>query len=111
MFSLKEAAIIVVTLTAIQAMVYGLEQTLGDAGLIIGTLLASLFEVHAAIATVVMQGPPSQQVLSVCLNFRCGWHMQLLNASMPHSLVACALHCISPLPKFCTCWRWWLFYI
>ena len=67
MFSLKEAAIIVATLTAIQAMVYGLEQTLGDAGLIIGTLLASLFEVHAAIATVVMQGPPSQQTLLYAL--------------------------------------------
>ena len=67
MFSLKEAAIIVATLTAIQAMVYGLEQTLGDAGLIIGTLLASLFEVHGAIATVVMQGPPSQKVLLYAL--------------------------------------------
>lgn len=67
MFSLKEAAIIVATLTAIQAMVYGLEQTLGDAGLIIGTLLASLFEVHAAIATVVMQGLPSQQTLLYAL--------------------------------------------
>ena len=55
------------TLTAIQAMVYGLEQTLGDAGLIIGTLLASLFEVHGAIATVVMQGPPSQKVLLYAL--------------------------------------------
>ena len=56
MFSLKEAAIIAVTLTAIQVMVYGFTVLLGDKGLVLGTLLASLFEIHAAIATVVMQG-------------------------------------------------------
>lgn len=56
MFSLKQAAIIALSLTLIQAAVYGLNLLLGDSGLIIGTLLASLFEVHAAMATVVMQG-------------------------------------------------------
>lgn len=56
MFSLKQAAIIAITLTLIQALVYGLNLALGDKGLILGTLLASLFEVHAAMATVVMQG-------------------------------------------------------
>ncbi|VXA87332.1 conserved membrane hypothetical protein [Acinetobacter sp. 8I-beige] len=59
MFSLKEAAIIALTLTLIQAGVYGLNLWLGDAGLIAGTLLASLFEIHAAMATVVMQGAPT----------------------------------------------------
>ena len=59
MFSLKEASIIALTLTFIQAGVYGLNLWLGDAGLIAGTLLASLFEIHAAMATVVMQGAPA----------------------------------------------------
>jgi uncharacterized membrane protein (DUF4010 family) len=59
MFSLKEAGIIALTLTFIQAGVYGLNLWLGDAGLIAGTLLASLFEIHAAMATVVMQGAPT----------------------------------------------------
>ncbi|WP_201530481.1 DUF4010 domain-containing protein, partial [Psychrobacter sanguinis] len=56
MFSLKEAGIIVVTLTIIQVLVYGLSLWLGDAGLIAGTVLSSMFEVHAAMAAVVMQG-------------------------------------------------------
>ena len=55
-FSIKEAVIIVLTLTVIQTGVYALNVALGDKGLILGTLLASLFEVHAAMATVVMQG-------------------------------------------------------
>jgi len=59
MFSLKEAVIIAVTLTLIQAAIYGLERLLGDAGLLAGTLLASLFEIHAAMASVVIQGDPS----------------------------------------------------
>ncbi len=63
MFSLKEAVIIAVTLTLIQAGVYGLELLLGDAGLIAGTLLASLFEIHAAAAAVVVQGEPANTSL------------------------------------------------
>lgn len=63
MFSLKEAGIIALTLTLIQAGVYGLNLWLGDAGLIAGTLLASLFEIHAAMATVVMQGAPTDTML------------------------------------------------
>ena len=63
MFSLKEAVIIAVTLTLIQAGVYGLELLLGDAGLIAGTLLASLFEIHAAAAAVVVQGEPTNSSL------------------------------------------------
>ncbi len=42
MFSLKEAIIIASTLAIIQSGVYGLNLYLGDAGLIAGTLLASL---------------------------------------------------------------------
>ena len=59
MFSLKEAVIISAALTLIQAGVYGLEILLGNAGLLAGTLFASLFEIHAAMASVVIQGDPS----------------------------------------------------
>ena len=58
MFSLRQALLIAVLLTAIQAAVYGLGLWLGDAGLLAGTLLASLFEVHAAMAAVFVQGAP-----------------------------------------------------
>ena len=67
MFSLKEAGIIVVTLTIIQALVYGLSLWLGDAGLIAGTVLSSMFEMHAAMAAVVMQGNPTNPILLLAL--------------------------------------------
>ena len=63
MFSLKEAIIIASTLTVIQAAVYGLSLLFGDNGLIIGTFFASLFEIHAALATVVMQGDSANMTL------------------------------------------------
>lgn len=67
MFSLKEAGIIVVTLTIIQVLVYGLSLWLGDAGLIAGTVLSSMFEMHAAMAAVVMQGNPANPILLLAL--------------------------------------------
>lgn len=67
MFSLKQALIIAITLAVIQALVYGLNLILGDNGLIIGTLFASLFEVHAAMATVVLQGTPTNNTLIYAL--------------------------------------------
>lgn len=67
MFSLKEAIIIAGTLTLIQAGVYGLSISLGDAGLIAGTLLASLFEIHAAVAAVIVQGEPDSAHMSPLL--------------------------------------------
>ena len=67
MFSLKEAGIIAVTLTIIQVLVYGLGLWLGDAGLIAGTVVSSMFEVHAAMAAVVMQGNPTNPILLLAL--------------------------------------------
>ena len=67
MFSLKEAVIIAAALTLIQAGVYGLEILLGNAGLLAGTLFASLFEIHAAMASVVIQGDPSNTRLIYAL--------------------------------------------
>ena len=63
MFSIKEAVIIAVSLTFIQAGIYGANLLLGDSGLILGTFLASLFEVHAAVAGVVVQGNPHNLTL------------------------------------------------
>ena len=74
MFSLKEAAIIAGTLTIIQAGIYGLNLLLGDAGLIAGTLLASLFEIHAAAAAVVIQGDPTNSTLLYAMILGLGAH-------------------------------------
>ena len=63
MFSIKEAVIIAISLTLIQAGIYGANLLLGDSGLILGTFLASLFEVHAAVAGVVIQGNPHNLTL------------------------------------------------
>lgn len=74
MFSLKEAGIIALSLTLIQAGVYGLHLWLGEAGLIAGTLLASLFEIHAAMATVVMQGTPTDTAVISAFIFGLATH-------------------------------------
>lgn len=58
MFSLREALVIAALLSGIQAAVYALGLWLGDAGLLVGTLLASLFEVHAAMAALFVQASP-----------------------------------------------------
>lgn len=59
MFSLKEAALVALALTVIQVLIYGLGQLIGDTGLLAGTLLASIFRIHAAMAAVFVQGAPS----------------------------------------------------
>lgn len=63
MFSFKEAVLIAETLTIIQAEVYGLSLWLGNAELIAGTLFASFFEIHVAMATVAMQGTPTDNAV------------------------------------------------
>jgi uncharacterized membrane protein (DUF4010 family) len=52
MFSLWGAAAVAALLTGIQALVHGLDLWLGQAGLIAGTLVASLADLHAALAAV-----------------------------------------------------------
>lgn len=52
MFSLQGAAAVVVLLSGIQALVHGLDLWLGEAGLIGGTMIASLADLHAAMAAV-----------------------------------------------------------
>ncbi|HCD4660067.1 TPA: MgtC/SapB family protein [Acinetobacter nosocomialis] len=82
MFSLKEAIIIAGTLTLIQAGVYGLSLYLGDAGLIAGTLLASLFEIHAAIAAVIVQGEPNNAHTSLLIAFMSGFAVHAIAKSI-----------------------------
>jgi uncharacterized membrane protein (DUF4010 family) len=52
MFSLPGAAAVVALLTVIQAMVHGLDLWLGEAGLLVGTMIAALADLHAAMAAV-----------------------------------------------------------
>ena len=58
MFSLRGAALVALLLTGIQAAVQGARLWLGDAGLVAGTMLAALFELHSAMAAVMAQAPP-----------------------------------------------------
>ncbi len=58
MFSLRGAVLVAVLLTGIQAALHGLRLWLGDAGLHAGVMLAALFEVHSAVAAVLVQAPP-----------------------------------------------------
>ena len=58
MFSLRAAALIAALLTGIQAAVYGLSLWLGPKGMLAGTLLASLAELHSAVAAVMAASLP-----------------------------------------------------
>jgi uncharacterized membrane protein (DUF4010 family) len=62
MFRLRDAALIALLLTGIQALVHGLGLWLGDAGMLAGTLLAALADVHSATAAVLVQGGPQDAV-------------------------------------------------
>jgi uncharacterized membrane protein (DUF4010 family) len=58
MFGLGGAAAVAALLTGVQALVYGLELWLGNAGALAGTLLGSLVDVHSALAAVYAPGAP-----------------------------------------------------
>lgn len=60
LFSLKSAALVASLLTGIQAGVYGLKAWLGEAGLLAGTVLGSLVDLHATVAAVLTQAGPLQ---------------------------------------------------
>ena len=59
MFKLRDALIIAALLTGIQAVVQLLTAWQGDAGMLAGTLLAALADVHAATAAVLVRGGPA----------------------------------------------------
>lgn len=58
LFRLRDAALIVLLLTAIQAGVHGLRLWLGDAGVMVGTLVAALADIHAVTAALLTVGVP-----------------------------------------------------
>lgn len=58
LFRLRDAALIVLLLTAIQAGVHGLRLWLGDAGVMAGTLIAALADIHAVTAALLTIGMP-----------------------------------------------------
>lgn len=58
MFSLRGAAAVAGLLAGIQALVHGLDLWLGRAGLIAGTALAALADLHAALAAVFASSGP-----------------------------------------------------
>ena len=58
MFKLRDAALIAALLTGIQVGVQLLVGWLGDAGMLIGALLAALADVHAATAAVLVHAAP-----------------------------------------------------
>lgn len=59
MFSLKGAVAVAALLAGIQALVYALTLWLGEAGLIVGSLLGALADLHSALAAVFTAGPPA----------------------------------------------------
>lgn len=59
MFSLKGAAAVAALLAGIQALVHALTLWLGDNGLIVGSLLGALVDLHSALAAVFSSGPPA----------------------------------------------------
>ncbi|MEY2685104.1 MAG: hypothetical protein RJA09_2248 [Pseudomonadota bacterium] len=60
MFSLRAALLVAGLLTGVQALVYGLRLWLGDAGLLGGTILAAVADLHAAMSAVFALGPPDE---------------------------------------------------
>lgn len=63
MFSLWGATAIAALLAGIQVLVHALDLWLGEAGVLAGTLLASLVDLHSALAAVFASGgPPSDGV-------------------------------------------------
>ena len=59
MFSLKGAVAVAALLAGIQVLVHVLTLWLGEAGLIVGTLLGALADLHSALAAVFTSGPPA----------------------------------------------------
>ncbi len=67
MFSLRVAVTVAALLTGMQALVQGLKLWLGDAGLLAGSMLAALVDLHAAAAALMAQGPPGRAVANALM--------------------------------------------
>lgn len=84
MFRLRDALLIAVLLTGIQVLVHALRLWWGEAGLLAGTLLAALADVHAAVAAVLVQGRPQDAAGP-------GLQAALAAALSVHALSKCAV--------------------
>jgi uncharacterized membrane protein (DUF4010 family) len=70
MFSLGGALVVAALLAAVQALVHGLQQWLGDAGLIVGAVIGALADLHASAAAVFSDSGPldaARQALALVL--------------------------------------------
>lgn len=65
MFSLRGAAMVALLLSGVQVGVHALQRWQGDAGLLVGVLLAALADLHAALAAVFAAGVPAQGGMGV----------------------------------------------
>jgi uncharacterized membrane protein (DUF4010 family) len=88
MFKLRDAVLIAGLLTGIQVGVHALTLWQGDAGMLVGTLLASLVDAHAATAAVLVQGlPGSAEAPAV--------KFTLMVAMLVHACSKCAVALLS----------------
>lgn len=62
MFRLREAGIIAAALTLMQLGVKGMTLWLGDGGMLLASVIASIADLHSALAAVMLQGTPNSSV-------------------------------------------------
>lgn len=62
MFRLREAGIIAVALSMMQLGVKGMTLWLGDGGMLLASVIASIADLHSALAAVMLQGTPDSSV-------------------------------------------------
>lgn len=62
MFRLREAAIIAAALSVMQLGVKGMMLWLGDGGMLLASVVASIADLHSALAAVMLQGTPDSAV-------------------------------------------------
>lgn len=68
MFSLRNAAAIAVLLTGVQVGVHALTLWQGKEGMLAGALIASLADLHSAVAAVLVQGGPQAAMAQAMTN-------------------------------------------
>jgi uncharacterized membrane protein (DUF4010 family) len=93
MFRLRDALVIAVLLTAVQAGVYGLGLWLGDAGMMTGALLAALADLHSVIAALLAHGAPGTPAAPMV-------ERTLMAATLVHALSKSGMALVSGGPRY-----------
>jgi uncharacterized membrane protein (DUF4010 family) len=62
MFRLREAAVIALALSLMQLGVKGMMMWLGDGGMLLASVIASVADLHSALAAVMLQGSPQHPI-------------------------------------------------